>query len=345
MKTSVRLSVVSSLAVLLMSAGAMAADAAASPSKTFTIGGDVQLDITADDGGSGFTVYNAATDDASGDSGGNFTHGGRIKLNAVGEIKGEDYFIKGVAQPLVPFQGNDMQYEDVYLQMGREKWDAQIGRFEAFNLFPLGNDTLITHAGAGEAKVYEANKVRGRKDDVLHVALHSNPSDQLKLEMGLMANKTGSNDSFTGVRPALQYKVGNTTLHAGFESVSDKASATTKLTQNGIGLGAAFKVGTADVNASVSRLKEKSTGVADADVTSFGVNMKRGGLGGGWINSTTDNGAAAKPKVNTLYATYTVPLFSVKDATVTFAANTSQADNVVKDDKLNAVRMRFDYAF
>ena len=44
-------------------------------------------------------------------------------------------------------------------------------------------------------------------------------------------------------------------------------------------------------------------------------------------------------------ATYTVPLFSVKDATVTFAANTSQADNVVKDDKLNAVRMRFDYAF
>ncbi|WP_028488074.1 carbohydrate porin [Thiothrix lacustris] len=330
MKTSVRLSVVSSLAVLLMSAGAMAADAAASPSKTFTFGGDVELDITSND---------------RSDSGNNFTHGGRIKLNAVGESKGEDYFIKGVAQPLVPFQGNTLGYDDVYLQMGREKWDVQIGRFEAFNLFPLGKDTLITHAGAGEAKVYEANKVRGRKNDALHVALHSNPSDQLKLEMGLMANKAGDDDSFTGVRPAMQYKIGNTTLHAGFESVSDKATDGTKLTQNGVGLGAAFKLGATDVNASVSHLKEKNTGLADANVTSLGVNMQRGALGGGWITSTTDNGAAADPKVNTLYATYTVPVFNSKDATVTFAANTSKADNVVKDDTLNAVRMRFNYAF
>ncbi len=151
MKTSVRLSVVSSLVVLSLSSGVMAVDAA-TPSKNFTFGGDVELDLTTDNGG---------------DSGNNFTHGGRIKLNAVGETKGEDYFIKGVAQPLVPFKGNTLGYDDVYLQMGRDKWDAQIGRFEAFNLFPLGKDTLITHAGAGEAKVYEANKVRGRKDDVL----------------------------------------------------------------------------------------------------------------------------------------------------------------------------------
>ena len=343
MKTSVRLSVVSSLVVLSLSSGVMAADAAA-PSTNFTFGGDVELDLTGDDGGSGLVVYNAANGDNSGDSGGNFTHGGRIKLNAVGETKGENYFVKAVAQPLVPFKGNTLGYDDVYLQMGRDKWDAQIGRFEAFNLFPLGKDTLITHAGAGEAKVYEANKVRGRKDDVLHVALHSNPSDKLKLELGMMANKAGSDDSFTGIRPAMQYKVGNTTLHAGFEAVTDK-SLGAELKQSGVGLGASFKVGTADVNASVSRLNEKNTGQADADVTSFGLNMQRGALGGGLINSTTDNGAAAKPKVNTLYATYTVPVFGSKDTSVTFAGNVSKADNVVADADVNAVRVRFNYAF
>ncbi len=47
MKTSVRLSVISSVAILSLSAGAMAAD----PAKTFNFGGDVELDITADDGG------------------------------------------------------------------------------------------------------------------------------------------------------------------------------------------------------------------------------------------------------------------------------------------------------
>lgn len=93
MKTSVLLGVISSVAILSLSAGAMAAD----PAKTFNLGGDVELDITADDGA---------------DAGNNFTHGGRIKLNAVGEIKGEDYFIKGVAQPMVPFKGSSMLYDD-----------------------------------------------------------------------------------------------------------------------------------------------------------------------------------------------------------------------------------------
>ncbi len=276
--------------------------------------------------------------------GSNFTHGGRIKLNAVGEIKGEDYFIKGVAQPMVPFKGSSMLYDDVYFQMGRDKWDAQIGRFEAINLFPLGKDTLITHAGAGEAKVYEANKVRGRKDDVLHVALHSTPSDKLKLELGLMGNKADS-DSFTGIRPAVEYKVGNTLLHAGFENVVDKATDGTKLTQSGAAIGAGFKLGSADVNASISKLSEEATGKANVDVTSIGLNMQRGRVGGGLINSTTDNGSATKPKVNTVYATYTVPLFGSKDASVTFAANASRADNVAKDESLNAVRVRFNYAF
>ncbi|WP_308873470.1 hypothetical protein [Thiothrix subterranea] len=63
------------------------------------------------------------------------------------------------------------------------------------------------------------------------------------------------------------------------------------------------------------------------------------------INSTTDNGSGIKPKVNTVYAAYTIPVFGSKDASVTLAANASRADNVTKDESLNAVRVRFNYAF
>ena len=49
--------------------------------------------------------------------------------------------------------------------------------------------------------------------------------------------------------------------------------------------------------------------------------------------------------LDTLYAAYTMPLFNVKDASVTFAGSTSKADNTTGDDSLNAARVRFNYTF
>ncbi|WP_374212341.1 hypothetical protein [Thiothrix subterranea] len=70
--------------------------------------------------------------------------------------------------------------------------------------------------------------------------------------------------------------MGNTTLHAGFENVTDKATDGTELKQSGVGIGAGFKLGQSSVNASVSSLSEEATGKADVDVTSLGLNMQRG---------------------------------------------------------------------
>ncbi len=310
MKTKLKVSVACGLAALLMGFGVQAEE-----QKTFTFGGDVELDITARD---------------AGDNDG-FMHGGRVKLNATGELKGDGYFVKGVAQPLVPFKGSSLGYDDVYLQMGRDSWDVQLGRFEGVDLFPVGKDTVAEHASG--VTVYGANKVRGRKDDVLHGALHLTPSDAMKFELGVMVNKDGDKE-YKGVRPAVVYNAGAVTVRAGLESLDDNGS---KL--KGVGLGAGFNAGAGTVNASVAKLNNDDD--SKEDVTSAALNYTQGPWGVGYINSKEGDG-----KLNTLFGAYTVPLFGSKSASMTFAASTSKASGLGElNNKVNAGRVRFNYAF
>ena len=323
MKTKLKLSVACGVAALLVGFNVQAEE------KTFSIGGDLELDLTAKGGDADTSYY----------------HGGRVKLNATGELKGENYFVKGVAQPLVPFKGDSLTYDDVYLQMGRSNWDVQIGRFEAIDLFPVGKDTVAEHAGS--MSPYGTNGARGRKNDVIHSAFHLKPNDAMNFELGLMAAKnTGDYDKFTAVRPAMTYKAGAVTVRAGFESVTTEAAgAATDTTYKGFGVGAGFDVAGGTANASVSK---KNADDGDADVTSVALNFTQGPWGVGYVTSKEDY-AGTDAKLNTFYGAYTVPLFGSKDASVTFAASTSKATDVGGasgvDDKVNAARVRFNYAF
>ena len=343
MKKTIRTSVICGLAMFSLSTSVFAASLVATDAeskKKIELGGDVELDIT---------------NLNKNDTGDTFTNGGRIKLSATGTYEGDNYFIKGVAQPLVPFKGDSLSYDDVFLQFGRKAWDVQIGRFEAIDLFPLGKDTVVEHAGilgasagGGQVVTYQVNDVRGRKSDVVHTALHLKPSERTLLELGVMNSRSpGSTSSttFKGIRPAMTYQLSkNTVIRAGVES-SKKEDAGISTKRNGAGVSAGLKVGNGDVNLNYGHLKQTVTGSNDTTVDSLGANYYNGRVGVGYVHSTNKNGAAAKPKVDTLYATYTMPLFNVKDATVTFAANASKAKNVASDDSLNAVRVRFNYAF
>ena len=325
MKTKLKLSVACGVAALLVGFSAQAEE------KSFSIGGDVELDLTAKDTDTNGTSY---------------TNGGRVKLNATGELKGDDYFVKGVAQPLVPFKGSDLGYDDVYLQMGRSNWDVQIGRFEGIDLFPVGKDTVAEHAGS--MSPYGTNSARGRKDSVIHTALHLKPNDAMNFELGVMgAKNTDDYDKFTAVRPAMTYKAGSVTVRAGLESVKSTEATTgakeTSHTGYGIGAGVDVAGGTANVS-----LAKKNGDKNTTDVTSMALNFTQGPWGVGYVTSK-ENMTGNDPKLNTFYGAYTVPVFGSKDATVTFAASTSKATDVggVKgaDDKVNAARVRFNYAF
>lgn len=336
MKKTIRTSVICGLALFSLSTSVFAASLVvtdAESKKKLELGGDVELDIT---------ELNKS------DSGDTFTNGGRIKLSATGSYDADNYSIKGVVQPLVPFKGSSLGYDDVFLQFGHKPWDVQIGRFEAIDLFPTGKDTILEHAGNGEARVSLTNTVRGRKDDVVHTALHLKPSDRAVFELGLMNSRTpvtGNTNSFRGIRPAMTYQLSkNTVLRAGLESSKEETSGVSTK-RNAVGFSAGLKVGKGDLNLNLSHLKETKTATNDVTVDTLGANYFGGRVGVGYIHSSTDNGAANKPKVDTLYAAYVMPLFNVKDATVTFAANASNADNVTTDDSVSGVRVRFNYAF
>lgn len=321
MKTKLKLSVACGIAALLVGFNVQAQE------KTFNIGGDVELDLTAKGGDADTSYY----------------HGGRVKLNATGELKGEDYFVKGVAQPLVPFKGSDLGYDDVYLQMGRSNWDVQIGRFEGVDLFPVGKDTVAEHAGS--MSPYRTNAARGRKDSVIHTAFHLKPNDAMNFELGVMAAKnTDDFDKFAAVRPAVTYKAGAVAVRAGLESVKSTVDDV-ETSHTGFGIGAGFDVAGGTANASLSKKNADDDGT---DVTSVALNFTQGPWGVGYVTSKEDF-SGTDAKLNTFYGAYTVPLFGAKDASVTFAASASKATDVGgvdgADDKVNAARVRFNYTF
>lgn len=348
MKNKLSLAIACGLTTMCVATTGYSASHSKAGEKSFNIGGDVELDLTGADN----------DDDSS------FNHGGRIKLNAVGMIHGDNgHFVKGVAQPLVLFNpgttalstqdedlflNNDaVAVDDAYFQIGKEgSWDIQMGRFEAMDLLPLGKDTLV--ANVDGVVVYGANNVRGRKDDVFHTALHVGSSDKFLFELGVQARKNGDDDKVFEIRPAVSYNLGNVKLRAGYEDLEDD--------QSGMGIGASFNLGGGDLNVSLALAEDyinPRVSGSTLDVTTVAVNYTKGPWGVGFLHAEADvsTNSAASPSIDTVYGAYTLPIFSIKDASVTFAASYSEGSDIndgtgnLSDDKLTAVRARFNYTF
>ncbi|GGB94028.1 hypothetical protein GCM10011352_20090 [Marinobacterium zhoushanense] len=284
------------------------------------------------------------TDTATGST--TYDQDGRVEVNAFARREKGDYFVQGKGTVLLKTDG-ETAVDDAFIQFGSARWDLQAGRFEAVNLFPKGKDTLVVHAGG--VNVYEANLARGRVGDGGgQFALHLNASDNIRFELGTVFGDPevdGDNTkAFAGVRPAVTWYSGDFSVTAGYERVSYDLTAGGDVDKQGYGLTTSFKLAGADVNLSVARLDDSSSG-SDQKTTSYGANMIYGNFGTGLIYSEDSvNGVDAD--VTTAYMAYTLPLFDIENASVTFAGSTSKADgDGVTDDTTNALRLRFNYAF
>jgi len=307
-----------------------------------------------------FELNTDATDQNVGDT--TFDQNGRVELNVYGKHTSGDNYIVGKASPLLNTDG-ETTVDDAYLQIGNSTWDVQLGRFEATNLFPKGKDTLIVHAI--DDSVYEANLARGRVgDDGGQIALHFNASESLKFEIGTVygdddkatpdpdssdARVTlpgGDNKTaFSAIRPLAVLKTSAGTFTAGLESVKYDKTSGSDVDRIGYALTANFDISGASVNVSASHLKDKNS---DQKITTFGTNMTYGNFGLGLIASDVDNaGSAADPSVMTTYIAYSVPVFDIENAKVTFAGSYSKADDVAvgTNDKTLATRVRINYDF
>ena len=263
--------------------------------------------------------------------------GGRVEMNASGKA-GADMFVAGRASFLAKKDGT-VATDDMWIQVGSTGGDVKLGRFEAADLFPLAQDTLVNHAG----NVYGTNTLRGRKDgSQFHAAGTLNLSAGLSLELGVVENKTTAK----GVRPVLSYVAGPVTARLGFEA--GKYAPVGGASANdvrGVGATVGYDFGGFKVTGNIA--SGKTDAATHNNMNSVGVTFATGGLVVGLISAKTEEAAGGDLKVQTAYASYSMPLFDIKGATWTPALSSSTAKNSTTgtDVKENSFRIRLNYAF
>jgi hypothetical protein len=262
--------------------------------------------------------------------------GGRVEMNATGKA-GANMFVAGKAAFLAKKDGT-VAADDMWIQVGSARGDVKLGRFEAADLFPLAQDTLVNHAG----NVYGTNTLRGRKDgSQFHGAGTLNLSAGLSLEIGVVENKTTAK----GVRPVLSNLAGPLTARLGFEA--GKYAPVGGASANdvrGVGATVGYDFGGFKLTGNIA--SGKTDAATRTNQTTFGVTMATGGLVVGLIAAKTEE-AVGESKVQTAYVSYGMPLFDIKGATWTPALSSSTAKNSATgtDVKENSFRIRLNYAF
>lgn len=260
---------------------------------------------------------------------------GRVELNATGKA-GSNLFVAGKAAFLAQKTGG-VATDDMWIQVGSTGGDVKLGRFEAADLFPLAQDTLVNHAG----NVYGTNTLRGRKDgSQFHAAGTLNLGTGLSLELGVVENKS----SAKGVRPVLSYAAGPLSARVGFEA--GKYAAVGGATANdvlGVGATVGYDFGGFKLTGNLASGK---TDVATRNKQSaFGLTAAAGGLVVGLISAKTE-AAAGENKVHTAYASYKLPLFDIQGASITPALSSSTGKTAAGvETKENSLRVRLNYVF
>ena len=254
-------------------------------------------------------------------------NGGRIELNAKAElVKSGDNFVNAKASLIIPTSSTDkVGVDDAWIQFGNSAADLKIGRQEAADLFPLGKDVVVEAAASGYG--YRANALRGRKGDgQLHAVAGLNAAPGLRVELGLVTEKSTLPAVAYGMRPTVVYNSGALTLRAGAESYKkDNVS----YSGTGLSVGYALSEGV-NLNLNVANN-------SDLDAKSVGLNAVIGAAGLGMVQDKT-----GANKATTYYAAYSFPLMGVKGASITPAISSSKATGV---ENLSAFKVRLNYAF
>ncbi|MBY6195615.1 carbohydrate porin [Vibrio hangzhouensis] len=339
-----------SLAAVLVSS-AMAANAGISivdnEQGNFSIGGDVEFDFNFQDRDS--------------QTANEFDQTGRILLEFSGERYTENGHVFQVnVQPLMGSDGN-VNLDDAWFAFGaQDGWNLRMGRFEAFDMFPVGQDTFLEYSGdtandlvvEGSAYVYQMKEGRGRGSS--GQLMYSQSFNNLYLELASMIGERDvlfAGDTYHGkpiettkdallLRPVVGYQAGNFGIAASMEANLVKDAVTVR-GNNGelvdisdrMGYGVTANYTTADWNLIANFAYMDAV---DENNMSVGVNALYKGFGLGYIHAANEyenkvvstNYASGDVNVNTWYASYEfADVLSVDDFSIYLGAYYTTVDN------------------
>lgn len=279
------------------------------------------------------STYNSGSQLGTASTG--MSQSGRVELN-VSQKAGTDYFVAGRAS-LIAGKGGAATTDDMWVQLGSASADVKLGRFEAADMFPIAQDTVVNHAGT----VYGAGLLRGRTDK-FHAALNVNASSALKFELGLVdATDTALGAGTKGVRPVLMFSSGAFGFKIAAESGQYGVSGN-KI--DGMGFTAKYSADGMTVNLNFAQGKQDAA--ADNKMTSMAINGQVGAFALGFVSAKNEQTGGDK-QVQTVHASYSFPLFGVAGASITPAiSHSTLKDSVLGTSQdVDAFRIRLNYAF
>ncbi|MDG3086028.1 carbohydrate porin [Vibrio hannami] len=346
-----------SIAAILVSS-AMAAHAGISivdsEEGNFSIGGNVELNFN----------YQDRDSNDSGNS--EFNQDGRVLIEFAGQKYSENgHFVGVVAQPLFESTGA-VEMDDAYFEFGKvDGWAVKAGRFEAYDMFPVGLDVFLEYSGDtandlysdGSAYTYQSKEGRGRGSD--GQIMYNQTFGNLYVEVGAMLGDrsglfgedqkyhgekiTSTKDAFL-VRPVVAYQMGDFSVAASVETnlVSDAVvteSGVDISDRTGYGLTGNWTSGDWSVNANFAYMD-----AVDENNMSAGLNALYKNFGVGYIHATNEyenkkfsNWAEGDVDVQTWYASYAFnDVLQVEDFSVLLGTYYTTVDNKLKASHSNA---------
>lgn len=334
----------STLALLTTAAmGAQAGISADTAQGTFAVSGDVEFDNNYQATDKYYTDTDTVVDKTQIDQ------GGRLLIGVSGMRQvGDNNYIKTNAQALLKMN-SDVAADDAWIAIGAENdWEVKLGRFEAYDLFPAGQDTVLNHANTydandkAEISVYTASAARGRSDNGQINLSKTVGSTYFEVSTNFMsAGDADTNAVF--LRPVLSVGLGDAfRLAAGAEinATADSKDAANDFTGYGATLNYSADMLSVNLNYATRDFDVAGTQTE----TSMGVNAQYGNAFIGYVNAVNDNGGASDPEINTFYASYKFAnIMDVEDLALYLGASTSEVKD--SDSKDTSVRLRVKYLF
>lgn len=331
----------------------------------FSVGGNVELNFN----------YQDRESNDNGDA--EFNQDVRVLIEFAGEkYTSNGHYVGVKAQPLFESTGN-VALDDTYFEFGKKDgWAIKAGRFEAYDMFPVGLDVFLEYSGdtsnelytGGSAYVYQMKEARGRGSD--GQLMYSQSFGDLYVEVGTMIGDRSDlfSDSYHGVevdhdnakdaflvRPVVSYKMGDFTVAASMETnlVSDAVVDTSGKDisdRTGYGLTGNWSNDSWSVNANFAYLD-----AVDETNATAGLNALYNNFGIGYIygaNEYDSTWAKGDVTVNTGYASYEFQnVLEVQDFSVLLGTYYTTVDNETtntsafsEDDDFGA-RVRLYYEF
>jgi hypothetical protein len=205
------------LSLLVLAPAAFAAEIHNVPTEgeqgNLTLKGDVEIDTTYD-----------SLDVKGGDKVNTMDLGGRVYFQIIGRWENKDtgFFVAGQGQPLSSVDGT-FGMDDAWFQFGNKSYSFKIGRFEAMEFLGTGGEDVWIASAGGPGR-YQGNYARGRTNGGM--ALDITASDAMLIEVGAVygqhADFQGISQNKYGIRPGVQFTMGNITVKGGAEVYMEK---------------------------------------------------------------------------------------------------------------------------